>query len=344
MVWISWVLALIAFGAVGYLAMRWNDERKTTQQLRNERMHLADEIEQLKIQQARLVQALPMALVGRVASDVAREVDPPLGFARSNVEGIGELLDDYRKLVKNYDAAVQYCLQPVEMIFGADKAGLDQLVKHVEEARRRLFSARSDLEKSSILGDSKELLGEAVVGLSRSSTLMQSLRRITRPDADGLDVIDINETIDAALNLLVPEWGERIVVVREYADLPKITGMPAQIARVILNILENSAAAIEGRGRIGIHTRAGGTRNVEIRFSDSGSGIDSEVLPEIFEPFFSTRDNALGLGLSTAHGIVKAHGGSITVRSTSAEGTVVVVSLPITAAALVGTLPTPLRR
>ena len=65
------------------------------------------------------------------------------------------MLDDYRQLVKNYDAAVQYCLQPVEMIFGADKAGLDQLVKHVEEARRRLFLARVELEKSTILSDSK---------------------------------------------------------------------------------------------------------------------------------------------------------------------------------------------
>lgn len=344
MVWISWVLALIAFGAVGYLAMRWNDERKTTQHLRNERMHLADEIEQLKIQQARLIQAVPMSIVGRVASDVAREVDPPLGFARSNVEGIGELLDDYRQLVKNYDAAVQYCLQPVEMIFGADKAGLDQLVKHVEEARRRLFSTRSDLEKSSILSDSKEMLGEAVAGLGRSSTLMQSLCRLTRPEVDGLDTIDVNEMVDAALNLLVPEWGERIVVVREYADLPKITAMPAQIGRVILNILDNCAAAIDGRGRIGVQTRAGGTRNVEIRFSDSGSGIANDALPEVFEPFFSTRDNALGLGLSIAHGIVKAHGGSITIRSTSAEGTVVVVSLPITAAALAGVLPAVPRR
>jgi two-component system sensor histidine kinase PilS (NtrC family) len=56
------------------------------------------------------------------------------------------------------------------------------------------------------------------------------------------------------------------------------------------------------------------------------------VLAEIFEPFFSTRSDALGLGLSNAHGIVKAHGGSINVRTVQGSGTTIVVSLPIMAA------------
>jgi signal transduction histidine kinase len=298
-------------------------------------MHLADEIEHLKSTQTRLIQAVPMTVVGEIAAVVAREVDPPLGFARSNVEGINELLDDYRQLVKNYDAAVQYCLQPVEMIFGADKAGLDQLVKHVEEARRQLFNARRELDKSSILTDSKAMLSEAALGLGRSSTLVHGLCHLTRPDAEGVDATDINQVLDAALGLLAPTWGDRIVVVKEYADLPKVGCLPAQICRAFLYILENSALAIPDRGRISVHTRAGGVRNVEIRISDTGSGITAEALPEVFEPFFTTRKDALGLGLSIAQGIIKAHGGTINLRSSAETGTSVIVSLPITAATAV---------
>ncbi|HET9032557.1 MAG TPA: ATP-binding protein [Dokdonella sp.] len=332
MVWISWLLALIAFGAVGYLVIRLRDERASNQRLRNERLHLADDMETLKANEARLMQAMSMSVAGQMAAVVAREVDAPIELAHSNLEGMGALLDEYRQLVTNYDAAVQYCLQPVEMIFGADKAGLDQLVKHVEEARRQLFSARRELEKSAILGDSKSLLTEAVSGLGRSSTLIQGLRQLTRLDADGLASTDINATLDAALSLIMPTWGERIVVVREFADLPPVTCMPAQICRAFVRIFENAGEAIAERGRISVTTRAGGTRNVEIRIADSGTGIADDVLPEVFEPYFSTRSNALGLGLSVAHGIIKSHGGSINVRTAADSGTSIIISLPITAA------------
>lgn len=335
MAWVSWILVCIALGGLGYLFIRLRDEKSTTQRLRNERMQLADEIEHLKSTQARLIQAVPMTMVGQIAAVVAREVDPPLGFARSNVEGIGELLDDYRQLVKNYDAAVQYCLQPVEMIFGADKAGLDQLVKHVEEARRQLFNARRELDKSSILTDSKSMLSEAAAGLGRSSTLVHGLCHLTRPDTEGVDATDVNQILDAALGLLEPTWGDRVVVVREYADLPSISCLPAQIGRAFLHILENAALSISDRGRISVHTRAGGVRNVEIRISDTGSGIAADALPEVFEPFFSTRKDALGLGLSIAQGIIKTHGGTINLRSSAETGTSVIVSLPITAATAV---------
>ena len=338
MEWVSWILVLVALGGLGFLFVRLRDEKATTQRLRNEHMQLADEIEHLKATQARLIQAMPMTIVGQIAAVVAHEVDPPLGFARSNVEGINELLDDYRQLVKNYDSAVQYCLQPVEMIFGADKAGLDQLVKHVEDARRQLFHARRELEKSSILTDSKSMLTEAALGLGRSSTLVHGLCSLTRPDADGVDATDVNQVLDAALGLLEPTWGDRIVIVREYGDLPTISCLPAQICRAFLHILENSATAISDRGRISVHTRAGGVRNVEIRISDTGSGIANEVLPEVFEPFFSTSKESLGLGLSTAQGIIKAHGGTINLRSSAETGTSVIVSLPITAATAVSKL------
>jgi signal transduction histidine kinase len=329
MLWTSWVLALIAFAAVAYLFMRLHDERATTQRLRNERMHLADEIEQLQATRERLLQAQPMQVAGRMAAVVADEIDAPLGATRDRVRGIGGQLDAYRQLVKNYDAAVQYCLQPVEMIFGADKSALDQLVKHVEEARRQLFSARRELEKSPLLTDSKSILLEAARELDRSATLVGGLHTLTRADAAGTEPVDINASLDAVLALITPIWGERIAVEREYSDLPAVACMLAQICSAFLHILDNAAKAIEGRGTVSVQTRAGGTRNVEIRIGDTGVGIEEHVLPEIFEPFFSTRADALGLGLSNAQALIKAHGGSINVRTTPGSGTTILISLPI---------------
>ena len=341
MLLMSWMLALIAFGAVGFLFLRLRDERAAAQRLRNERMQLAEEIEQLKTAKSQLLQVHSLSVAGQMAGVVAREIEMPLNSALSQLKGVGKQLDAYRVLVKAYDAAVQYCLQPVEMIFGADKAGLDQLVKHVEEARRQLFSARVQLEKSPLLTESKTLIADALQGLGRSAPLVDGLRKLTRTDREGLDAVDINACLDSALTLAAPAWGERITILREYTELPCVNCMPAQINRAFLHILDNAAAAIEGRGTITVQTRAGGTRNVEIRFSDTGPGIDEEVLAEIFEPFFSTRSDALGLGLSNAHAIVKAHGGSINVRTAQGSGTTIVVSLPIMAATTATTASAP---
>jgi signal transduction histidine kinase len=292
-------------------------------------------MEKLKATNGRLLQSQSMSKAGQMAAVVAREVGAPIGSALRQVEGLGKLLDDYRQLVRKYDAAVQYCLQPVEMIFGADKAGLDQLVKHVEEARRKLFNARRDLEKSALLTEAKALLAEAALGMGRSTPLLEGLRQLTEHEDDGPTFADINQCIDAAINLLAPTWGERIAVMREFSTLPGVSCLPAQVCRAFLHILDNAALAIDGRGTVSVQTRAGGTRNIEIRIGDSGSGIDELILPEIFEPFFSTRANALGLGLSEAYGIVKAHGGSINVRTSAGSGSTFIISLPILAASTV---------
>lgn len=80
--------------------------------------------------------------------EVRARLDPPLEAVREHLLEHDAQLADYRRLVGQFDAAVQYCLQPVELILGADKASLDELVRHVEGARRKLFDARAALEKN----------------------------------------------------------------------------------------------------------------------------------------------------------------------------------------------------
>jgi len=67
---------------------------------------------------------------------------------------------------------------------------------------------------------------------------------------------------------------------------------------------------------------------VEITFHDNGKGIDPEDLPKIFDPFYTTKGNRTGLGLSVAYGIVQAHHGTIDVNSTLGIGTTLIIKLP----------------
>jgi len=121
-----------------------------------------------------------------------------------------------------------------------------------------------------------------------------------------------------------------------------VSGEPAQLQQVILNLCNNAAQAIEGKGRIDIemevhdlattqqfaHDELRPGRHACIAISDTGHGMDEPTLARIFEPFFTTRASGNGLGLATVREIVRDHGGAINVRSAPGEGSRFEVWLP----------------
>ncbi len=137
------------------------------------------------------------------------------------------------------------------------------------------------------------------------------------------------------------------------SDLPEdlwlVTGDPTQLHQVLLNLLVNARDAIKDRGMINLMAENimldeelvamfPGTRpgpHVKFAVSDTGSGIPREVLDKIFDPFFTTKEQGkgTGLGLSTVMGIVKSHGGCVTVYSEPGKGTKFEIHLPATLAA-----------
>ena len=328
MVWIIVAVLLAACGWLGFMLMRAQAEARG---LRAGHAEAEEEIKKLQATQSQVIHTTKLASLGQMVAGVAHEINTPLGFVKSNVEVIGDLLDDYRKLVKQYDAAVQYCLQPVDLIFGADKASLDKLVKHVEEARRKLFEARTALEKSPLLKDAKELLVDASEGLGQLASLVQNLKGFSRVDRDGMDSMDLNEGLESALTIAQHQMRDRVRVVKHLNQLPKVRCMPSQINQVFLNLITNAAQAIEGEGTLTIESKPVGNNAVEISFADTGCGIPDDVLPKIFDPFFTTKPvgEGTGLGLSIVHKIVKGHGGSIKVRTTPKKGSVFTLSLPV---------------
>jgi len=334
-------IVLLLLAGCGALAFLWFQERQKNASLVARQAQAEEEIKRLQATQSQVIHTTKLASLGQMVAGVAHEINTPLGFVKSNVEVIGDLLDDYRKLVKQYDAAVQYCLQPVDLIFGADKASLDKLVKHVEDARRKLFEARTTLESSPLLKDAKELLKDASDGLGQLASLVQNLKGFSRVDRDGMDMVDLNEGLESALMIAQHQLRDRVKVIKHLQPLPKVRCMASQMNQLFLNLITNAAQAIDGEGTLTIESKVSGGQ-VEISFADTGCGIPDDVLPKIFDPFFTTKPvgEGTGLGLSIVHKIIKGHNGTIKVRTTPKKGSVFTVSLPVNGAPAAAT-PSP---
>jgi signal transduction histidine kinase len=116
------------------------------------------------------------------------------------------------------------------------------------------------------------------------------------------------------------------VELRLQPDLPSIDGDAAQLGQVVMNLLSNASDALQGdTGTVEVATGASHhpvtlVSSVWLEVTDNGRGMDPETQARIFEPFFSTKENGRGLGLAAVRGIVRAHGGTLEVRSEAGLG------------------------
>jgi PAS domain S-box-containing protein len=146
--------------------------------------------------------------------------------------------------------------------------------------------------------------------------------------------VNVNEQIRKALVILrmQPLFHNIEVVTELEGELSRIWGNAIRLNQVFTNIIVNAIQAMEGRGKLTIITRHRSKRGiVEIVITDTGPGIEKEILSEIFDPFFTTKaqDGGTGLGLSVSYAIVREHKGSIRVESTLGKGTSFTLRFPI---------------
>jgi signal transduction histidine kinase len=181
-----------------------------------------------------------------------------------------------------------------------------------------------------------EMIGKSA---QRCHKIVQSLLSFARRRTPERKLSSINELVDSAVEFLQYQLRTSNIEVTTRLDphLPKAMVDPHQIQQVFLNILNNARQAIEGhqpKGSIQIATETCGDL-VRITFQDSGPGIEEKNLSRVFDPFFTTKElgKGTGLGLSLCYGIVKEHGGGITVRSRPGEGAAFIIELPLAAAA-----------
>ena len=167
---------------------------------------------------------------------------------------------------------------------------------------------------------------------SARKQIVQDLRSFSRMDQADLQDVDLHEEIDRTLALMEPRLKNRIEVVRDFGEIPRVQCYAGQLNQVFLNLLVNACDAIEEEGSIQITTRPS-EQGVRIEVHDDGPGISEEMQSRIFDPFFTTKPVGVGtgLGLSLSHGIVERHGGRPSPASELGRGTSLIIHLPLCA-------------
>lgn len=166
--------------------------------------------------------------------------------------------------------------------------------------------------------------------MKRLDQIIRNFLRAARRKPLRFEVASINELLDKTLSFLKPELkGSKVKVVKEFdQDLPVFLIDPDRIHQVIVNLVKNSIHAMPKGGTLRIETE-GKDKLCVIRFQDTGVGIPGEVIPRIFDAYYTTKEEGSGLGLMIVHQIVKEHGGRVEVRSNLNQGTTFTILLPI---------------
>ncbi len=158
----------------------------------------------------------------------------------------------------------------------------------------------------------KEYFDLARTELERLILTVRRMLDFYRPGATSHEAVDIADMLQYILNLMSKQLkeGSVTVVVDFIGKIPPIMAVGSQIQQVFINLILNAADAMPEGGVLKITARKL-KDGVEIIFHDNGEGISKEKQPNIFEPFFSTKDGGTGLGLTVSYNIVTAHGGSL---------------------------------
>lgn len=229
--------------------------------------------------------------------------------------------------------------QTYEQLLHAEKlAAVGKLAASVaHEFNNPLFGIRNVLkgiERRAVLAaEDQELVAMAVRECDRIKELIAKLQQFNRPTSGTFSMVDIHQAIKDMILLCNKKMSSRgITIAAELAsDLPRIEAIEDQIKQVILNLLNNAEEAVANdTGHIRIYTELCHA-TVVVWIEDNGIGMTKETEQHIFEPFFTTKPavKGTGLGLSISYGIIKRHGGNLTVRSTFGKGSTFIVSLPI---------------
>jgi len=252
--------------------------------------YLKDVTSQKRLEQ-QLIRSDKLASLGTLVAGVAHEINNPLGI----IAGYSEALLDRAK---------------------------DETLKTVTEFE-----------------DFPEYLETIHNEIFRCKGILRSLLDFARPTGGTFREIDMNELIKEVI-LLVNHRAKRLnhdIVLQLDRDIPKIFADPGNLRQVFMNIIINSMYFTPEGGSITIATERdaeGGLLQhdpgIRVTISDTGSGIDPDILGKIFDPFFTTKPvgEGTGLGLSICHKIIEEHGGSIDAVSEGA-GTTFIIWLPL---------------
>ena len=185
------------------------------------------------------------------------------------------------------------------------------------------------------LAEARAALNNIAADGKRAREVMARIRALARRQAPRNEKIDINQKILQVIELTKHELRSRDVALRTDLDttLPRVAGDRVQLQQVLLNLVMNAIeamSAVHDRPReLAIVSRPEGPDAVTVEVRDSGMGLVPESAERVFEAFYTTKPEGLGIGLSLSRSIVEAHGGRLSASANQPHGAVFRLSLPV---------------
>lgn len=270
-------------------------------------IRIDDITEQLRFRQ-RLVQNDRLASIGVLTAGVAHEINNPVNFLSASTTPLKNNINDMINILNRYN----------------EIGPQDDISQRLTEINQ----LKEEINLNYVIDETNQLINGIMDGAARTAETVKNLKVFTRLGEDTVKKSNIHEGIDSTLNLLKHNYKNRIVIIKEYGDIPQINYHPGKMNQVFMNIISNAVDSIPDKGELVIKTEFK-EDHVIISFKDTGVGIKEDILQRIFEPFFTTKDEkGTGLGLSISYSIIQEHKGTIQVKSKEGKGTEFIVTLP----------------
>jgi C4-dicarboxylate-specific signal transduction histidine kinase len=206
---------------------------------------------------------------------------------------------------------------------------LAAIMSNAQAAQRMIRSAHIDVSEL------QQTIADIIEDDTRAGDVIRHLRRLLKDKPGGFELIDLNEPLLSALELARGDFTARhiSVVSRPSPNPMLVQGDAVQLQQVVLNLLINGAESIASGGQrdgaLEVSSDITPKGSAHIAVSDNGGGIKPETFAHLFEPFYSTKDQGMGLGLSICNGIISRHNGQIWATNNPDRGATFHFSIPL---------------
>ncbi|MBC8359338.1 MAG: PAS domain S-box protein [Desulfobacteraceae bacterium] len=188
-------------------------------------------------------------------------------------------------------------------------------------------------DREDSLGKVKQILGQLQSASNKIESIIRRVMDFSKPSAPKFILADINKPIEEAITLSAVTLRKSGIKIDKVLaeDLPPCHSDPTLIEQIILNLITNASEAmktVDGEKKIGVASSLENNR-IFLRISDSGPGVPANIKDKIFDPFYTTKSDNTGIGLSLCQRIITDHGGSLGVSSSKWGGAEFVIEIPV---------------